>query len=128
MTRVRRFALYFSGFGLGVVLLMFFLGGKNASCAYGPNARVLKNIRIKNPEISPEIRQQLQNFSLDSTVISSFLSSGKVLFRDSNIQINDSCKKYVIKGKSAQKELYLMQVKNCDSTAFITSFTRFIDD
>lgn len=128
MNRVRRFAYFFGGFTVGVFLLMFFLGGKNASCAYGPNARVLKNIRIKSPEVFPDALQKMQSFDLDTSVVRSFLRSGKVLFRDSNIAINDSCKKYVIKGKVKKNELYLMQVKNCDSTAFITDFNRYTDD
>ena len=112
---------------MGVFLLMFFLGGKNASCAYGPNARVLKNIRIKKPQIFPEALDKMQGFELDTSVVSTFLRTGKVIFRDSNIKINDTCKKYVIKGKIKKDELYLMQVKNCDSTSFITDFTRYVD-
>lgn len=128
MTRVKRFAYFFGGFSVGVFLLMFFLGGKNASCAYGPNARVLKNIRIKHPEISATALQGMSNHGLDTSVVSQFLRNGKVLFRDSNIKINDSCKQYVIRGRARDDQRYLMQVKNCDSTALITDFTKYVDN
>lgn len=128
MTRVKRFALFFGGFSIGVFLLMFFLGGKNASCAYFPNARVLKNIRIKSPEISPEIQAKMNDYNLDSTNISGFFTNGKVIFDQSNIKINDTCKKYVIRREVRKDEFYLMQVKNCDSTAFVLDIAPYSFD
>ena len=47
MKLVYRFGFFFGGFSIGLVFLMFFLSGKKTSCAYGPDARVLKNIQIK---------------------------------------------------------------------------------
>ena len=49
MSILKRFAFYFGGFALGLVLLYFFIGGSGASCEYdyGPNSRTLKNIRLK---------------------------------------------------------------------------------
>ena len=44
MSILKRFAFYFGGFAIGIVLLFFFIGGSGASCEfdYTPNARVLK--------------------------------------------------------------------------------------
>ena len=128
MTRIKRFAFFFGGFSVGVVILMFFLGGKNASCAYGPNARVLKNIRIKSPDVSEKAYAGMTANGMDTSEVRRFLQIGKVLFRDSNIKINDTCKKYVIRGKAKDDERYLKQVKNCDSTAFITDFSKYVED
>ena len=49
MSILKRFAFYFGGFAIGLILLYFFVGGSGASCEfdYGPNSRTLKNIRIK---------------------------------------------------------------------------------
>lgn len=127
MTIVKRFAYFLGGMTVGIILLMFFLGGKNTSCDYGPNARVLKNIRIKNPEIAPKASTAMTNYGLDSTTITSFLNRGKVIFNESKLPIDDSCKLYVIKGKSAEK-LYKMNVKNCDSTAVILAFEPILED
>ncbi|MEP2935515.1 MAG: hypothetical protein ABJM06_07335 [Gilvibacter sp.] len=127
MTIVKRFVYFLGGMTVGIILLMFFLGGKNTSCDYGPNARVLKNIRIKSPEIAPQAEVAMGNYGLDTTTISSFLNKGDVIFKESNLPINDSCKLYVIKGKSLEK-LYKMKVQNCDSTAVILAFEPIVEN
>ncbi len=126
MTIFKRFGYFLGGLTVGIILLMFFLGGKKASCAYGPTARVLKNIRIKSPTITPEARRAMQSYSLDTSVVANYLKDGDVIFKESNIVINDSCKKYVIRGKSNDQR-YLMQVSNCDSTAVITGFKKYVN-
>ena len=60
MKLVHRFAYYFGGFTIGIVLLLFFLSGKKTSCAYGPEARTLKNIRNKDHDFSEETLQFLK--------------------------------------------------------------------
>jgi hypothetical protein len=127
MSIFKRFVYFLGGMTVGIILLMFFLGGKNTSCDYGPNARVLKNIRIKNPEIAPQATLDMTNYGLDTTTIRKFLDRGDVIFKESNILIEDSCKRYVIKGKALEK-LYKMSVKNCDSTAVILAFEQIIED
>lgn len=111
----QRLLYYLGGFGIGIILLFFFLGGKNTSCDYGPNSRVLKNIRIKKRQIDPTVSEQLHSFQLDTSAISEILSSGNVDFSKSNTKL-DSCKTYVIQGKVKTKTLELF-VENCDSTA-----------
>lgn len=116
--RIRqRFLFYGIGFGIGIILLLFFLGGKRTACDYGPNARVLKNIRIKKRIVSEMSQQQLQNHQLDTAAISVLLRNGNVLFSESNTTL-DSCKIYVIKGTARKKELK-MTVQNCDSLATV---------
>ena len=44
----QRLAYYLSGFSLGIFFLVILLNGKDTSCSYFPNARVLKNIRSKS--------------------------------------------------------------------------------
>ncbi len=127
MTIFKRFAYYLGGLTIGIFILMFFLGGKNTSCDYGPNARVLKNIRIKHPEVSQNAQQAMANYGLDSTTISTFLNRGDVIFNESNTSIDDSCKLYVIKGAQLEKR-YKMNVKNCDSTAVILAFELIVED
>ena len=61
MKLVYRFGFFFGGFSIGLVFLMFFLSGKKTSCAYGPDARVLKNIQIKSIRYSESVQEQLNS-------------------------------------------------------------------
>lgn len=118
--RIRqRFVFYGIGFFIGIVLLYFFVGGSGASCeySYGPNSRVLKNIRNKERVFSETSIQRLTDHQLDTSSISTLLRKGNVLFSESNTSL-DSCKIYVIEGTSKKIELK-MTVQNCDSIATV---------
>ena len=115
----KRFGFYGFGFIIGLVLLFFFLNGKKAGCDYGPDARTLKNIKIKQRVFSTQSLQELKNNNLDTTTVSSLLKLGDVNFGESNTKL-DSCKVYVIEG-SVKKIKLKMSVQNCEKTATITS-------
>jgi len=117
MKFVHRLAYYLGGFGIGLIILFFFLGGKKTSCDYGPNARTLKNIRIKKRVFSEASLLKLQQNSLDTAAISFILKDGDVLFSESNREL-DSCKQYAIEGEVSEKILKI-QVENCEETATI---------
>lgn len=115
----KRFGFYGFGFIIGLVLLFFFLNGKKAGCDYGPDARTLKNIKIKQRVFSTQSLQELKNNNLDTATVSSLLKLGDVNFGESNTKL-DSCKVYVIEG-SVKKIKLKMSVQNCEKTATITS-------
>lgn len=115
MSLLRRLLYYLGGFTVGLILLFFFLGGKRASCEYGPNARTLKNIRVKERVFTEEFEQALKNLALDTAAVSHILTEGDVQFSESNTDL-DSCKIYVIEGMYLEKEMKL-SVENCDSVA-----------
>ncbi len=115
----KRFGFYGFGFIIGLVLLFFFLNGKKAGCDYGPDARTLKNIKIKQRVFSTQSLQDLKNNNLDTATVSSLLKLGDVNFGESNTKL-DSCKVYVIEG-SVKKIKLKMSVQNCEKTATITS-------
>ncbi|MFT4684333.1 MAG: hypothetical protein ACI9M9_001388 [Flavobacteriaceae bacterium] len=117
MKFVHRLGFYLGGFVIGLMLLFFFLGGKKTSCDYGPEARTLKNIRIKSRHFSEKALQAFSNHQLDTSSISNFFINGAVLFSESNTSL-DSCKQYVIRGVVADKE-YKIRVENCDSKATV---------
>jgi hypothetical protein len=121
MKLAKRFFFYFGGFTIGLVILYFFVAGSGASCdyAYGPNARTLKNIRIKERVYSEETLINLSNYELDTSAISILLQNGDVLFSESNTQL-DSCRVYVIEGVISKKNLKI-SVQNCEKTATIRS-------
>jgi len=117
MKFIHRFAYYSFGLVIGIVFLLFFLSGKKTSCDYGLDARVKKNIRIKNRIITNEAQTQFQNLQIDTSSISSLLSNGDVDFKKSQTNL-DSCKVYYIEGKFQEQNLAML-FQNCDSTATI---------
>lgn len=119
MNIAKRFGFYGFGFIIGLLLLFFFLNGKKAGCDYGPDARTLKNIKIKQRVFSTQSLQELKKNNLDTATVSSLLKLGDVNFGESNTKL-DSCKVYVIEG-SVKKIKLKMSVQNCKKTATITS-------
>ena len=115
----KRFGFYGFGFVIGLLLLFFFLNGKKAGCDYGPDARTLKNIKIKQRVFSTQSLQALKQNNLDTSAVSSLLRFGDVNFGESNTKL-DSCKVYAIEGFVENTNL-MMKVQNCDKTATITS-------
>ena len=115
----KRFGFYGFGFVIGLLLLFFFLNGKKAGCDYGPDARTLKNIKIKQRVFSAQSLQALKQNNLDTSAVSYLLRFGDVNFGESNTKL-DSCKIYVIEGYVKNTNLK-MNVQNCDKTATITS-------
>ena len=113
----RRFALYGFGFAIGIVLVFFFLGGKNASCNWMPNDRMLKIIRSKQINYSDNVINQISNAAIDSLDINLILENGDIDFSKSQTK-NNPCRKYLINGNNEQKDMALT-VKICDSLATI---------
>ena len=126
MSLLKRFAFYLGGFGIGLILLYFFVGGSGASCEfdYSPNSRTKKNIRLKERIISKNSWNTLNQHQLDTSNISYILLKGKVLFSESNTDL-DSCNVYVIEGNVAPNEMpnsdkkIKITVENCSKKATV---------
>ena len=130
MSLLKRFVYYFGGLALGIMLLYFFIGGSGSSCEYNywPDARVLKNIRIKKRVFAKGTIEKLSKLSLDTAAISYILKKGDVNFSKSDIQ-NEKCNIYTITGtvsKTSEKELQLV-VENCSAKATIQSIEEITD-
>ncbi|EDP95818.1 DUF4258 domain-containing protein [Kordia algicida OT-1] len=121
---LRRIGFYLGGVAIGLVIFAFLIRGRGVQCEfdYLPNARTLKNIRIKNRMFSPQIRQLIDNKEIDTAEISNILQYGDVDFSRSKTKV-DSCKLYIIEGMLRNKEIELT-VYNCDSTAIIQTINR----
>ena len=113
MKFIHRLGYYLGGFSIGLIILAFFLGGKKTSCDYSPEARVLKNLRIKERSFSQDALDVLRQHQLDTILISSILNNGDVDFGRSNTDL-DSCKTYTVTGNASEKQLELL-MENCDS-------------
>lgn len=108
MKLIQRIGYYLGGFSLGLIILAFFLNGKKTSCAYGPEARVLKNINSKPFEFSNSALKLL-----DSASINSLLKSGDINFSKSTPR-HEPCGIYLIESKLDEKDIEI-SVENCDS-------------
>ena len=112
-----RLAYFSGGFLLGIALLFFILSGKKTSCAYGPESRTLKNIRLKERAFSEKALNLLHENNIDTSAISTLLKEGDVLFSESNTEL-DSCKQYVIEGEISERILKI-KIENCEKTATV---------
>ena len=115
MKFAQRLGYYLGGFAIGLILLMFFLNGKDASCDYGPNARTVKNISSKSINYSDNASLFINQHALDSTTIINLVKFGSVDFSKSDTEI-DSCRVYLIENSYKERDMALT-IKNCDSLA-----------
>lgn len=121
MKFIHRLGYYLGGFSIGLVFLAFFLSGKRASCDYGPDARVLKNISLKQLQYSDVVEEMLASKKIDSTTIYLVLRRGDVNFSESNTKL-ETCKLYVIEKTVEEKEIAIT-VENCDEIATIQNIS-----
>ena len=118
MTFKERLPFFLGGLTIGIILVVFFLGKKDTSFDYLPNARVLKNIRTKTQIFSEEAQLNLKTYKIDTASISQILKNGDVNLMD-KIKL-DTCVQYYIQGENELKNIQLT-IKNCESVAFIES-------
>ena len=116
MKLFKRFLFYGIGLIIGSIFVYFIWEKKDVQFDYGPNARVLKNIRIKTQMYSSEVLNKLSSTNLDSATISQILKNGNVDIWN-KIEL-DSCIQYNIKGRDSLKNITIT-VMNCDSVAII---------
>ena len=121
MTVKQRLPYFLGGLLIGVIVVVFFFGKKNTSFDYGPNARVLKNIRTKTRMFSNEALLLINAQKIDTAQISKILGNGNVDLRN-KIKLDSCLYQYSIKGRKELKNTVLT-VKNCDSTVIIKNIT-----
>jgi hypothetical protein len=107
----QRFAYYSLGMIIGMVFLFMFLNGKDMSCSYFPNSRVLKDIRNKPFYYSDESKEKLTQKWVDTSDIRKTLTYGDVIFSKSNVPTGNG-KLYIIEGKNAKNEPITLEVVN----------------
>lgn len=113
-----RFAYYLSGFAIGMLFLFMFLNGKDTSCSYFPNARVLKDLRSKPFYYSDEAKVVISSKLVDTADIRKTLTYGNVDFDKSNIKVKGG-KIYVIEGQNKNKQLFDLIIINNQSKALL---------
>lgn len=126
MKLIHRIGYYLGGFSIGLIVLAFFLSGKKTSCDYGPNARTIKNILIKQQSYSDETIASMAHYSIDTLMVSNLIKTGNVNFSESETR-TEGCKTYLIENTFEDQDLEL-RVKNCDSNATILSLEFIAND
>jgi hypothetical protein len=119
MKFIHRLGYYLGGFSIGLIFLAFFLSGKRASCDYGPDARVLKNIGLKQLNYADEVKALMASNIIDTTTIATVLRRGDVNFSKSNTKL-ETCKIYVVE-KTIEKKNIMLTVENCETIATVKS-------
>lgn len=124
MKFIHRLGYYLGGVTIGIIILLFFLNGKGASCEYdyGPNARTVKNILSKKMELEPQVQSQMHAIKIDTTTLRELIKYGDVDFSNSLIE-DGTCNEYLIENSYKTQNLKLI-VKNCDSIATILSLNK----
>ncbi len=117
MNLLKRFGFFSIGLIAGIIILIFFLGGKRASCDYSPTARTLKNIRVKERVFSDEAYRFFESNAIDTTSVNTILEDGNVNFGKSQTD-KEPCNIYFISGEIESSKLEL-QIENCEKTATI---------
>lgn len=117
MQLLKRIGLYLVGLTFGIIILIFFLKQKNVEFNYLPNARTLKNIRVKKRLFSDDALKVMNLHQIDTTQISTILKHGDVDFSKSKPR-EKPCREYWINSQKLDKKISLI-VTNCDSTATI---------
>ena len=106
----------FFAFGLliGIIITFFILQKKDTSFDYMPNARVLKNIRIKERVYTDNFSAKMLAYQIDTAVISKILLKGNVdIFNKVKL---DSCTQYSITEKVEDRKFKIV-LKNCKNSA-----------
>lgn len=121
MTFKQRLPYFLGGLTIGIIFVIFIWNKKGTqSFDYGPNARVLKNIRIKNRVFSSKSLSIINSNKIDTATVSQILKNGDVDIWN-KIKL-DTCMQYNVKGLKDLKNITLTVI-NCDSTATINNIT-----
>ena len=125
MNFIQRLGYYLGGFAVGLIFLSFFLSGKRTSCSYSTQARAIKNINLKDLQLSEEVSAKTQTLNITESQIAELVRSGQINFSKSNTEL-DSCKQYLIENKE-ESSLKSVLVENCAEVATVLDININLD-
>ncbi|NJB35564.1 DUF4258 domain-containing protein [Croceivirga sp. JEA036] len=118
---IKRLGWYLVGLSIGLLFFVFILkkksGDKSLEFCYLPNCRVLKELRTKPMELSPELQSQIEK-DKDSVIFYSYFGEGNVLFSKSDTK-SKPCSFYIIENNKGQ----LIKATNCPEKVSVSVFT-----
>ena len=101
----KKIKLFSFGLLIGIFFLITFLNGKKLSCNYGPESRVINNLKQKKWVFKKK------NINQDTLDLIDFLENSKVVFNKSNTR-KDSCRVYHLKGIGKYQKI-IINAENC---------------
>lgn len=121
MTFKERLPYFLGGLTIGIIIVVFIFGKKGTTFDYGPNARVLKNLRTKERIYTKEAIDVLYYYQLDTAMVSQILANGNVDIGN-KIKLDSCLYQYNIQGRKELKNIEIV-VTNCDDAAIIEKIT-----
>ena len=118
-----RFAYYLLGLVMGSFFVAAVFSGKDISCNYFPNARVLNDIRNKPFQYSDKSSLILAQKWIDTIDIKNTLKFGDVDFDNSNIKIGTG-KIYTIEGKTVKNQKIILKIINYPEKAVLDNIIK----
>ena len=109
----QRLAYYLFGLLIGCMFLFYFFAEKKTEFCYLPNCRVLKELRSKPLENSPEVNNKLKEGWFTDEDLKLTLTYGDVIFSESKKELEGG-KLYTIEGKNTNNEAFTVQLINYD--------------
>ena len=122
MRFIQRLGYYLGGFSIGLIILAFFFSGKKTSCAYFPDARVLKKITTKKTVLSENAQEIAATIGLDTIALKEIIKDGDVDFGQSEPR-KEPCGVYFITSDTKDGKSMLFRIENCEKTATIREIT-----
>lgn len=117
---MRKFKFYFLGFIPGLLLVLFILNKKGASCSYFPNDRVRAETLTKKFVFEPTFTQELNAQKLDEKFLrDEVLEKGTIDFDRSKAQ-EKPCPRYIISYPADQPK-YEIEFLKCKEEAVFKS-------
>jgi hypothetical protein len=126
MKFIHRLGYYLGGFAIGLVILAFFLSGKEARCDYSPNARTTKYLSGLPKSYSDNVEAFMKERDIDTTTVKQLIRYGKVDFGKSDTK-GKPCKTYLLNSTYKESKLQLT-IENCDDNARVISIENKVDE
>jgi len=121
MAFLKRLKFYLIGVGFGSIMVYFMLQTRtDISCAYFPNARVLKHISEKKLEFSDKAQCQYNCMGYTEVTMGNLIKAGDVDFGKSETK-NKTCNVYYVTSEFDEKKV-IAYFENCDSVATVLKF------
>jgi hypothetical protein len=121
MTFKQRLPYFLGGLTIGIIIVVFIWDKKGTEFNYGPNSRVLKNLRTKELVYAKKAQSVLNTSKIDSSNIVQILKNGNVDLGN-KIKLDSCFYKYSIQGKKELKNITLTII-NCETTAIIENIS-----
>jgi hypothetical protein len=119
----QRFAYYLIGLVMGCFFVAAVWSGKDTSCNYFPNARVLNDLRNKPFNYSVETKNILSEGWISQADVKTILTYGDVDFDQSNEPLKGG-KRYIIEGQTSKKTPVILEVINYTDKAVLNNIVK----